>query len=225
MTFVEKQIKKYALEDFFIGMSHYGDLQIFGGFARDLYLKVNSPIRDIDIVFDNTQNLNLYHLLAKFTKNIKINKFKGYKIEINDIKIDIWNKQDTWAFKENLLDISYSGLEETTYLAMDSIYYNYTKQIWNTKKFDDVISKRELDIVLLENPNKELNLTKNLVQKKKYEEILNFEFEFSDLMKNEYLEYAETNDVINIYNKQISRYEEEFYSKQELYELINSFKG
>mgnify|MGYP004710445815 CR=1 FL=1 len=76
------------------------DLLVFSGVIRDFYLGYHGEIRDLDLVVKN--NFHQFESLIKNFEDIKFiqNSFGGYKLTVSNITIDIWNAEDTWAFKE-----------------------------------------------------------------------------------------------------------------------------
>ena len=222
---LEEKLVSLKLDSFIKELANYGEVIFLGGFVRDVYLDVDYPVRDIDIVFNKNSTVETRDVLKIFANDIDQNRFNGFKFTINDIKIDLWQLSDTWAYRENKMKYGHDRLVDTTYLKMDSISYNYNLNEMDAKKFDDVIESRILDIVLMDNPDKELNLVKNLVQKKKYEKLLDISFEFSKCLKKEYVEITEYKGIDSLYQRQIDRYDTEHFTAKELEYWIDQFKS
>lgn len=55
-------------------------------------------------------NNGLDDVLRKY--NTKINRFGGYKISFNDINVDIWRIENTWAFKNQKINNKKSQKKE-----------------------------------------------------------------------------------------------------------------
>lgn len=82
-------------------LNRNGRIFIFGGTVRNFLEneKIFQRPRDIDIVFksENGNEKFLENIVLKYFKFSR-NKFNGLKIKSDELKIDIWNFEDTWAF-------------------------------------------------------------------------------------------------------------------------------
>lgn len=222
---LSSDLNRLDLVNFVQNLSENGEVIFFGGYVRDLLVNYNENNRDIDIVFSSKSSCKMLDfIIYDYFDEVERNLFGGYKIRLSDVTIDIWNLEDTWAFKENKLRPSVNNLEHSTFLKMDSITYNFNHKIINSKYFHETITKKRLDVQLEENPDLELNLIKNLVQKKKYEKIFNITFEFSDQLKKMYIDFNTEDSVERIYNRQLSRYKEEIYTIKELEQFFYKLK-
>lgn len=90
---------------FINGLSEFGDLLFFGGSIRDYYLynEYKKMPRDFDIAVKlhcKTEK-TFESFVEKY--NYKKNRFGGYKVNIENIEFDLWNLENTWAFRENKL--------------------------------------------------------------------------------------------------------------------------
>ncbi len=135
----------YALPD--------GDVYLFGGLLRDMaLLGKNGFNSDIDIVVEGNWNNCISYLESLGAQK---NKFGGYRLEVAEWPVDIWNAEETWAIKQGL--VSYNGigsLTQTTVLNWDAILMNWrTRNFVCDPKYVETINSRALDIVLEENPN------------------------------------------------------------------------
>lgn len=174
------------------------NIYLFGGAVRDYLNGDINKARDLDFVLE-CKNVNSYIDIAmyiyggvKYTKN----RFGGYKITFNNhLTIDIWNIQDTWAFKTNKLMTSPSNLLKTVYLNIDSLVYclNTDKYIDNCdKNYYEIMKNGILDIVFEDNPQIELNLLRALVLRDKYKMKLSKKlkevlFNYINLNKNTFI--------------------------------------
>jgi hypothetical protein len=129
-----------------------GNVYLFGGILRDLAIFGKAGYEsDIDIVVDGTWR-NIASLLHQY--DAKRNKFGGFRIIIDDIPIDIWHAESTWAITNGHVPYrDISSLTNTTILSWDAILMNWkSKQFVFIKNYFDHIHSRTLDIVLLQNP-------------------------------------------------------------------------
>lgn len=187
-------------------LSNIGDLIFFGGSIRDLYLtnENQSLPRDFDIVINLNNNISdLENFLDKF--EYKKNRFDGYKIKVGNTEFDIWRIEKTWAFSNNLLKNEEKNLINSVYLSVDGIAFNYNKKILYDNILKRTNEKREINIVLENNPQKELNLLRGLVFKEKYK------YDLSNELKAEYRRFIENNGNLSnfLYNLQYEHYKEE----------------
>ena len=155
---------------------HY-ELILFGGVVRDYVVSSSIAPRDIDIVLVGANKYLLeIERNAYFKDRIRRNSFGGFKIFCESSVFDIWNINDTWAFKEKLVEPSIENLLRTVYLNIDAYAYSLTKQVFidncNSRKLPATI-----DIVLQQNPNLLLNFIRAFALSRKYQ------IEFSDNFK------------------------------------------
>jgi hypothetical protein len=181
MSRYEKNIKNQLI--YFLGkdsntlnfieeLSNVGDLLFFGGSIRDICFFPEKPPmpRDFDIAI-KFKNKTIFDLILK-KYNYKKNRFGGYKIKISNMEFDIWDLENTWAYKYTNLSPSEENLAKSVYLNIDGIVYNFNKARLYDEVFRTSIRECKLDITLEENPQVELNLLRALIFKEKYN--LNF---------------------------------------------------
>lgn len=220
---------KNFYNDFYEVMSNYnnakvlmeeleksGEVILFGGAVRDYIDNSYKKLpRDFDIVYKKkSDKIGLDKLLSKF--NYKKNRFNGYKVGIDGLEFDIWDIDDTWAFKQNKIKCNKNQyvekLTETVFLNIDSIIFNINESKFDGDKYIDAIENKYLDIILEENPFLELNLLRAILYKRKYE--MSLSNKLIELFRN----FIENNsDYIDIlYNIQIDHYNVEKIDKYEL---------
>jgi len=193
-----------ALREFLDNISQEADILLFGGAIRDIALNgIRQFDSDLDFVFagDSTQ---LQTLLSD--SPVKANKFGGYRLQNNDLDLDIWPISETWAFKQSLVDYhSIASLLNTTITNWDAILFS-----WQNKKLiypDDYfkhLNSGYLDIVLDINPN-ELGLVIRILRHFVLKEANIFsprliqvldeklqKYDFNDISVQEQLSYRET---------------------------------
>lgn len=197
-----------------------GELIVFGGAVRE-YIETNyeKMPRDFDIVFKETKkHQNLESLLSEFI--YQKNRFNGYKIFIDNLEFDIWNIDDTWAFREKKVKCKKSHysqkLIETVFLNIDSIVFNLNKCTLDGENFYNALENKELDIILEDNPFLELNLLRALVFKEKYSMSL------SNKLIESFRKFSRNNDnyLDVLYNIQFSHYKTEKIDKNQIKEEL-----
>jgi hypothetical protein len=127
------------------------DVYIFSGVIRNYFLNVISS-RDIDIVFEGS--IDVETLLNGFDW-VK-NSFGGYKIKINDVSVDMWQLQDTWALSyQKTIDYDLAKfIPNTAFFNFASIVYSYNgNRFYHTPDFAKFLRDREIDITYYPNAN------------------------------------------------------------------------
>jgi hypothetical protein len=151
---------KSTFQSLFKKITKHGDVLLFGGAIRDI-LADKTP-RDYDFVVTFRSSF-LEEILASF--EFRKNRFGGYKLVLDGIKIDIWSIDDTWAFRNKLISSSPENLTKTVFLNIDSIAVNLCRGNVYAKRYREAIEKNLLDIVLEKNPFPELCVLRALIFK------------------------------------------------------------
>lgn len=198
-----------------------GEILLFGGAVREYVDNQFSNMpRDFDIVINkNDDKVDLDKILKNF--EYKKNRFNGYKVNVNDIEFDIWELENTWAFKENKINCSKEEykykLQDTVFLNVDSVVYNLTDQKMFNEKYEYAMKNKEIDIVLEENPYKELNMIRAIELKNRYNMKLSKKLK---LLIKDFIE--SNNDCINkLYEVQYNHYLEYKVKKQTIENEFN----
>lgn len=204
------------IEDLINYLEAKSNILLFGGSVRDYGENRFSIIpRDFDMVVADLDE-NLEEIILMFGLVPQKNKFDGYKIRVNNLKIDIWKIQDTWAFKHNeVVYNSKKDLNKTVFLNIDSIFYDLNEDKLIDERFIDREEINMIDIVLSSNPYPELNLMRAFRFKYKYK--LTFSNRLNEYlmnwMKNFDNEYEAINNLrkteLNRYNKSIIDWDKE----------------
>lgn len=153
-SFLEKNIIHYA---------------VLGGSVRAALNNV-SVFRDIDIVYQsNSSSIESFLLENKI--NYKQNTFKGLKFNIDNIRFDVWNIDNHFAFERNYYKPQFKNIYKTTLLNYDSIVYDFTDNILYAKEYKKCINEKMIDIISKRklshnNPNIGLSICKILELKK-----------------------------------------------------------
>lgn len=130
-----------------------GDVYLFGGLLRDMALYGRRGFSsDVDLVVEGDWE-GLQGYLASLGANK--NKFGGYRLNVAGWPVDIWHARETWAVRNGF--VRYDGiasLTETTVLNWDAILMNWrTKAFTYRRRYFEELLRRDLDVVLEENPN------------------------------------------------------------------------
>ncbi|MDR4318642.1 Uncharacterised protein [Niallia circulans] len=193
-------------------LSETGELLFFGGAIRDIFIKNEQYPRDFDIAVKFKDELEFNKLIKNY--EYKRNRFGGYKIKVSGIDFDIWDLNNTWAFKNTELKPSEENLAKSVYLNIDGVVYNFNSNSLYADLLRDSLIKAELDISLEKNPHVELNLLRALVFKKKYN------MNMSNKLKRVFRFYLdslkEENLISNLLEVQITHYKTEKISESEI---------
>lgn len=127
-------------------LSETGELLFFGGAIRDIFIKNEQYPRDFDIAVKFKDELEFNKLIKNY--EYKRNRFGGYKIKVSGIDFDIWDLNNTWAFKNTELKPSEENLAKSVYLNIDGVVYNFNSNSLYADLLRDSLIKAELDISL-----------------------------------------------------------------------------
>lgn len=181
-TKVKQHIGEYlcsypATSELFNGLAAAGDVVLFGGAVRDIVDGVTP--RDYDIVFNPKQEVNLEDFLVgtKYRKN----RFGGYSFSLENHKFDLWLLENTWAFRERLVDLSIDNLVNTVFFNIDSVAVNLSSSNVYADKYLNAMETKMLDIILPDNPFPSLCVLRAFVFKNK--KGLNFSRRINDYIK------------------------------------------
>lgn len=198
------------------------DMYVIGGLLRDLYIyNTLDNIKDIDIVIEIKDSKNFDKLVKTYKP--RINAFGGYKFKIDNIIFDIWELDNTWAYKSKTLDIETNkyieNLQYTVFLNIDSIVYDIQNNKLYKDAFDNCIETKTLDIILETNPEIDLNILRAIVYAKQYN--LAYSNRLKSLIHKEY-ELKSFLFIERLIEIQYIRYGYEILSKEQLeHELEN----
>lgn len=152
--------------DFWQNLTSITNCFVFGGFIVD-FLKNQNNHRDIDIVVDHFNEES--KILLKKYNGLK-NSFGGYKVDIDGVKIDIWEIRNTWAIKKmNYLDFDlFSILPSTSFFNSTAIIFSIkNNKLIFKNSFINYIKNNSLEILFEDNPYPELCILKTYQNYKK----------------------------------------------------------
>lgn len=145
-------------------LSKAGPAVIFGGAIRD-WIVGKSP-RDIDLVLDcPDKSLNF---LSQY--KAEKNRFGGYYLKIDDVELDVWNLDSTWAFKrDSKFTKNLKSLTQTVFFNMDAVLFYLDTGKLQDDGFSQAMESKALDIVYEPNPFPFLCVSKALCALHKYD--------------------------------------------------------
>jgi hypothetical protein len=224
IAYLHSRLDRKVLE-FVNKLSEKLDLLVFSGVIRDFCLEHPGELRDLDLVVK--KNFHQFEAVIGQFHNLKYNRnsFGGYKIQISDINIDIWNAEDTWAFKERKIanSIFYENdLTKTCFFNFSSVVFDVKrKEFIKSKKFEKFLDTRTLDIVLEDNPYPELCVINTFYYQDK------FDLKISKNLRNYLIENFVSIPEKKFESIQIKHFKEILYSHDTLRSRIEklSIKG
>jgi len=126
---------------------------VFGGMLRDFYFDLPSNFQsDIDFVCSDP-SAKIERVLHRY--NPVKNKFGGFRMVVGKYPVDIWALDQTWAFKQGLVEGNdFEDLCSTTFFNVDAVYFPIKgSRVEQSKSFKAATQTRVLDINLEENPS------------------------------------------------------------------------
>lgn len=148
--------KRLEVKSFINTLSEYGEVLVFGGLLRDiaLYGGVNFN-SDIDLVVDCSPDV-LFDFFQRQDAHSEQNQFGGYRVKVGGWSIDVWPMRETWAFASgNVEFVDRRSLLLTTITNWDSVAFSFMDNaLISDPYYVDSLRLRELDVVLVENPNR-----------------------------------------------------------------------
>ena len=169
---IEEYLKKYPPALWIYEMLiQAGDVYVMGGLLREYKDKDKIvELRDADFTID-IKNRKVWDELLRRVPH-KRNHFGGYKFLCSGFIIDIWDVKKTWAFEKQVIKVEnnnyFEYLSKSVFLNLDAIIYDLTNDKWNDLIYQNAVKNGELEIVLRENPFKELNILRAMVLREKY---------------------------------------------------------
>jgi hypothetical protein len=145
---------------FFYEIFVYGTAYVVGGYFRDFINKKKS--RDIDIIVD-VKNELLIEIIENYNFNYKINRHGGIKLIHNNLEIDIWNLENNWAFKNNLVklneDDKLNSIAKGCFYNYDALVINLHNFSYSLRFYKDFLESKKLNILQERSIYKNLNPT------------------------------------------------------------------
>lgn len=126
---------------------------LFGGVLRDIALfGIDRFSSDLDIVYVS-HGRRIEHSVWDLL--VETNRFGGLRLRTDRWYVDVWEAENTWAFRQGLRSYeSVRSLLDTTITNWDSVLYDLKRHslICREEYFDE-LGRRYLDLVLKESPN------------------------------------------------------------------------
>lgn len=154
------QMTNERIMPFFYEIFVYGTAYIVGGYFRDFINKKQS--RDIDIIVD-VKNELLIEIIENYKFNYKINRHGGIKLIHNNLEIDIWNLENNWAFKNNLVKLNeddrLNSIAKGCFYNYDALVINLHNFSYSLRFYTEFLESKKLNILQERSIYKNLNPT------------------------------------------------------------------
>lgn len=222
---IEEYLEKYppALE-LFEKLIQMCDVYVMGGLLREY--KDNNCIKELrDADFSvNIKDRNKWDQLVKDIPNI-VNRFGGHKFKCSGFIIDVWDVNETWAFKNNIIEVAadeiFEYLPQSVFLNVDALVYDLSNDKWNDDVYRQAMLKKEIDVVLERNPFVELNLLRAMILKRKYK------MKYSEKLASIIWEYysSKSDFVMELLETQFKRYGYQVLTKTAISQEIDICKN
>lgn len=177
----QNQMTKENIMPFFYEIFVHGTAYIVGGYFRDFINKKES--RDIDIIVDIKNEL-LLESIEKQKFKYKINRHGGIKLHYNSIEIDIWNIENNWAFKNNLVklneDDKVNSIAKGCFYNYDALVINLHNFSYSLRYYNEFVVSKKLNILQERSIYKNLNPTTEANILRAFYLKDNFDISFSD---------------------------------------------
>jgi len=164
-AFNRKEIRSFLSK-----VNSIGEVAIFGGMLRDLAISGSAGFKsDVDLVIKIENKNLLEEILSEYS--LEKNKFGGFRVSLGIWKVDLWDFNDTWAFKEGYVEgNSIKDLCKTTFFNWDAIAYQLeTGTVYSNEGYIESIHSKVLDINLEPNPSPLGNIIKASKYFEKYD--------------------------------------------------------
>lgn len=203
---------------FLLKLSEKTNLYIFSGVIRNFFLGIND-VRDLDVVIE--QNIDIKDLFGNDFP-IRLNSFGGYKIDINNVNVDLWLLEKTWAIQyQKRLDIELDSLHKfipsTAFFNFSAILYSFNEHKFYYKNdFLRFIRDKEINYVYKPNANYSLCVVNSLYYADKYN------LKIAGKLKRFLIQLYKTK--LNYTDIQLKHFGEILYTDEEIKQRISNFK-
>ncbi len=212
VDYLESNFDKKVI-DLLKGLSEKTNVYIFSGVIRNYFLRIKEN-RDLDLVLEN--EIELQELLSDY--KISINSFGGYKIDIENLNIDLWFMNNTWSVKNHQLTLNFQldkYIPQTAFFNFSAVMFLYkTKEFIYTKHFLRFLRDKKIEMVYAPNPNNALCIVNTFYYSDK------FKMKIGDKLKEHIKRISTTNleQTIDVQRKHFGRV---IYSIDELKKQID----
>lgn len=219
--FFSSEVKgRSSVANFVLDITGLCDISIFGGMLRDLHLGGNRSFdSDVDLVITNIKDPDSIKKIL-LSKGAVLNKFGGYRIDLGDWEIDLWELKNTWAFKKGYIqEDGFDSLLGTSFFNWDAIAYDFqTKKILCRDSYFSEIDNKILKINFEPNPNP-LGILKRI-----YRFVSSYDAKLTSKVVDYYL-FNYPRVLLDVGRSDFKKSQCEFHQLQTLYDALITHKG
>lgn len=220
---VRQEIIKYFIKyppalELFQKLLEIGDIYVMGGILREYNDKHRiEKLRDADFAVNIRDEKRWINILQEIPN--RRNRFGGHKFVCSGFVIDVWDVRKTWAFSTGIIKVEgnnyFKYLPKSVFLNLDALTYDLSNDRWNDSIYKDAIKKRELEIVLRENPYEGLNILRAMILRRRYS------MRYSAELANTIIEYLKKGGTVQkLFETQQERYGYFVLSKDDILQEI-----
>ncbi|GMN08915.1 hypothetical protein MTsPCn9_06290 [Croceitalea sp. MTPC9] len=166
--------------DFIEEMALHTKVYLFSGIIRNYFLK-NKTIRDVDIVIESDHDL--MELMNQY--DCRVNSFGGYKVKIDNLVVDVWRMDKTWAINKHQTILNLwldTYIPHTAFFNFSAVVFSINEEKFiYTKYFLRFLRDKKMDVVYAPNANYHLCVVNSFYYSEKYN--LKFSKKLVELLK------------------------------------------
>jgi hypothetical protein len=218
-----------------------GNLFIIGGFLRNIANGVLDS-RDIDLISTHSTT-KITSLLDDLNLNYTINRMEGIKVNLNNIKIDIWAISKNWSFEKERVkwnlstsyrpDILIKKIADGSFFNFDSLVLDLRNYNCSVSNYNECVETNTLDILRkkgrykYQNPTREANILRAYFLSIKYGLKLSENTKTYIINELNNIESLKSKNALDLIINKSQEYKDKYQStisKNELFEFISSLR-
>lgn len=206
---------KPQINELFDTLSKIGNIYLIGGILREYRdHQMIKSLRDIDVTIDVINYGMWIDFIQKYA--MKNNRFDGFKTVVDDIEVDVWRIENTWAYKNNKVKMKpdkVKQLPKTVFLNVDGIVFDWSRNLWFDEEYQAAMKTRVLDVVLEDNPQIKLNLLRAMILRNRYG--MTYSRRLKEVFKKQLI-VSENSLEIELLKEQLKRYRKMVLSEEDI---------
>lgn len=205
-------------------MCKAGNVYLIGGVLREFRDHAAFiSLRDIDVIIDVKDSELFRAMISQYS--LRENRFGGHKLFCEDLLIDVWSIENTWAYRERIINCPSSEytsrLADTVFLNIDGIIFDWNNNRWIDEKYVSAMQTKVLDVVLPQNPLIMLNTLRTIILMDRYG--MSLSANLVEIIRNEYTKYRSIQEFVEeLDTEQKKRYGRQIIEPSILQEKVTS---
>ena len=214
LNYLERNIDAET-SSFLKTLSKLTEIYVFSGVIRNFFLD-NNNIRDLDLVIENDIDLSEHFPNINFKKN----SFGGFKFNINEISIDLWALEKTWALQyQKTIDFNDLNkyIPSTAFFNFSAVVFSIQeRKFYPSQPFLSFLRDKEINYVFKPNLNYSLCVVNSLYYSNEYN------LKIADKLKNFLKVLSKRN--LNYQEAQLKHFGKILYSDEQIKNWIDNLK-